>query len=66
MFQQQSDSQTHKYDNSWQMHSATVSASESLHILEKSKHLVYAMFLPTWLMAYDLYKKDHYITSNMI
>jgi len=54
MFQQQSDSQTHKYDNSWQMHSATVSVSKSLHILEKSKRLVYAMFLPTWLVVYDL------------
>jgi len=52
MFQQQSDSQTHKYDKGWQMHSATVSVSESLHILEKSKCLVYAMFLPIWLMVY--------------
>jgi len=47
MFQQQSDSQNHKYDKSWQMNSATVSVSGSLHILEKSKRLVYAMFLPT-------------------
>jgi hypothetical protein len=54
MFQQQSDSQTHKYDKSWQMHSAIISVNESLNILEKSKRPIYAMFLPTWLMVYYL------------